>query len=92
MSEQQPDERRLLSESARAMAAARKTVGPIQCEICGKEVVATTAGRFKKRYCSTACNQRAYYQRNRERLSQQQRERYRERTAKRKGNETDGGK
>jgi hypothetical protein len=73
------DQRRLLSEAARAMAAARKVVGPIRCEMCGKEVVATTAGRFKKRYCSPACTQRAYWHRNRERLIQQQRERYQQR-------------
>jgi hypothetical protein len=75
------DQRRLLSEAARAMAAARKVVGQIRCAMCGKAVVATTAGRFKKRYCSPACTQRAYWHRNRERLNQQQRERYQQRRA-----------
>ena len=77
------DQQRLLSEAARAMAAARKVVGPIRCEMCGKEVLATTAGRFKKRFCSPACTQRAYWHRNRERLNQQQRERYQQRRERR---------
>src|SRR3954462_14878377 len=66
-----------LSEAARAMAAARRIVGVIRCEMCGKEVTATTAGRpdRKKRFCSAACIQRAYRQRHPERINARQRER-----------------
>jgi hypothetical protein len=59
MAEQTTDRARL-SEIGRALAAARKVVGPIQCAECGREVVATTAGRYKRRYCSSVCQQRAY--------------------------------
>jgi hypothetical protein len=42
------------------MAAARRVVGPIQCAECGREVIATTAGRCKRRYCSAVCKARAH--------------------------------
>jgi hypothetical protein len=74
-------DREALSAAARAMAAARRVVGPIKCAECGREVVATTAGapNRKRRYCSTACNQRAYWRRNADELKRRQRERYAER-------------
>jgi hypothetical protein len=58
-----------LAEFARWLAAARKVVGPIRCETCGREVLATTAGRFKKHFCSRLCARRAYRQRHRDHLN-----------------------
>ncbi|HLH25977.1 MAG TPA: hypothetical protein VK066_25960 [Chloroflexota bacterium] len=64
-----------LSDAARAMAAARRVVGPVRCEECGAEVMATTAGRYKRRYCSPRCRARAYYRAHRAELTDRQRER-----------------
>jgi MYND finger len=73
--------RHALSEAGRALAAARSVVGPIQCEVCGKEVIATTAGRYKRRYCSRACQARAYRQAHQEEINAYRRERYRRQRA-----------
>ena len=70
-----PDRAQLLSEAARAMAAARRVVGSIRCEECGTEIVATTAGRYKRRYCSARCNLRAYRRTHAAELTARQRER-----------------
>jgi hypothetical protein len=51
-------------------------VGTIRCEGCGTEVVATTAGRHKKRFCSPRCGQRAWARANAEWLRVYQREHY----------------
>jgi endogenous inhibitor of DNA gyrase (YacG/DUF329 family) len=64
-----------LSELGRALAAARKVVGPIQCAECAREVIATTAGRFKRRYCSSVCQQRAYRRAHAGEYNARQRER-----------------
>jgi hypothetical protein len=74
-------DRARLSEIGRALAAARKVVGPIQCAECGREVVATTAGRYKRRYCSSACQQRAYRRAHAAKYNARQRERRAERKA-----------
>jgi len=62
-----------VSAWARALAARRRVVGPIRCPECGREVVATTAGRWKKTYCSQACQLRSYRRRNPERVAAWQR-------------------
>src|SRR5947209_1017354 len=49
-----------LSEAPQPMGVASKSGAPIPCAECGREVDATQAGRFKRRYCSTACKARAY--------------------------------
>ena len=64
-----------LSELGRALAAARRVVGPIQCAECGREVIATSAGRYKRRYCSRACQQRAYRRTHAAEYNARQRER-----------------
>ena len=76
MSESQSNpEREQLRTAAQMMAAARRVVGVIQCAECGREVVATTAGapNRKRRYCSAACNQRAYYRRHNDAINARQR-------------------
>jgi len=50
-------------------------VGPIQCAECGQEVIATTAGRYKRRYCSPRCRACAYCPTHRAGLTDRQRER-----------------
>ncbi len=64
-----------LSEAARAMAAARRVVGPIQCAECGREVIATTAGRYKRRYCSATCKSRAHRHAHADEYNARQRQR-----------------
>jgi len=66
-------ERAALSAAGRAMAAARRVVGPIICPECGRAVIATTAGRYKRQYCSPACSQRAYRRTHRAELGDYQR-------------------
>jgi Zn-finger nucleic acid-binding protein len=63
------------SEAARLLAAQRRVVGQRQCPECGATFTATTAGRFKKTYCSMRCAQRAHYRAHREHYNQLQRER-----------------
>ncbi len=48
-----------------------------ECAVCGK----TFLGTKKKRYCSRACQNKAYYERHRERLAAEQREAYRQQKA-----------
>jgi hypothetical protein len=72
-----------LSEAGRMMAAARRVVGPIQCAECGREVVATTAGRYKRRYCSSACKVRAHRRAHADAYNERQRERRAELRGKR---------
>jgi hypothetical protein len=82
-----------LSEAGRVLAAARSVVGPIHCEVCGKEVIATTAGRYKRQYCSRACQARAYRQAHQDEINAYRRERYRCQRAQqpRAGRGTAGG-
>jgi endogenous inhibitor of DNA gyrase (YacG/DUF329 family) len=70
-----------LSEAARAMAAARRVVGPIQCAECGREVIATTAGRYKRRYCSATCKSLAHRHAHADEYNARQRARRAERRA-----------
>ncbi|HEY7063612.1 MAG TPA: hypothetical protein VII06_19185 [Chloroflexota bacterium] len=79
-------DRARLSELGRGLAAARRVVGPIQCAECGREVVATTAGRYKRRYCSSACQQRAY----RRAHAAEYNARQRKRRAEQRGDTPDG--
>ena len=65
------------SEAARLLAARRKVVGERQCPVCGTVFVATTAGRFKRQYCSRRCQRRAWYRANREYAIAYQRAHYR---------------
>jgi hypothetical protein len=63
----------LLSEAARLLAAQRRVVGERQCAGCGATFVATTAGRYKRQYCSPQCRARAYYRAHRARYMDLQR-------------------
>jgi len=76
MSKQHDQERALLSEAGRRMAAARRVVGIVACAVCGREVVATSAGRpdLKRMYCSQNCKAKAYRQRHADELNARQRE------------------
>jgi hypothetical protein len=49
-----------LGEPGRAQSGVCRAVGPNQCAECGRDIVATAAGRSTRRYCSRACQQRAY--------------------------------
>lgn len=60
------------SELGRALAGQRKRILKT-CEVCGKEFL----GLGKSRYCSLACNQRAYWDRKRPELNAKRRARYR---------------
>ena len=88
------ERRARLSEAARAMAAARRVVGPIQCVECGREVIATSAGRFKRMYCGDACRVRAYRRAHADEYNARQRERRRERQerAAQQGTATDAAR
>ena len=69
------------AEIARAIAAQRETVTS-SCQVCSSTIV----GLKTRRYCSSACRQRAYYAKH----ADEQRERMRQRTAKRQlGNSGD---
>jgi hypothetical protein len=68
-------ERQALSEAARAMAAARRVVGERTCPECGRVFVATTAGRYKRQFCTPACRLRAYRRTHADELNARQRER-----------------
>jgi hypothetical protein len=67
--------RKALSEAGRAMAAARRVVGERTCEECGQTFTATTAGRYKRQFCSPRCRVRAYYRSHAAELNARQRER-----------------
>lgn len=75
------------SELGRALAAQRKRVLKV-CAVCGREF----AGLTKSRYCSLACNQRAYWDRKRPELNAKRRERYHRqvRTARGKASDSQG--
>lgn len=49
------------SDAARVLAASRRIVSR-HCEMCGKPM----KGTVRRRYCSAACDSRAYYGRHRE--------------------------
>ena len=71
------------TELGRALAARRKRV-PKLCALCGREFV----GLAKSRYCSLACNQRAYWDRKRPELNAKRRERYRRQASQRRTSAT----
>jgi ssDNA-binding Zn-finger/Zn-ribbon topoisomerase 1 len=68
-------ERQALSDAARAMAAARRVVGERKCPECGTAFVATTAGRYKRQFCSPKCRLRAYRRTHADELNERQRQR-----------------
>jgi endogenous inhibitor of DNA gyrase (YacG/DUF329 family) len=68
-------ERQALSDAGRAMAAARRVVGDRTCPECGKVFVATTAGRYKRQFCTPKCRLRAYRRTHAGELNDKQRER-----------------
>jgi hypothetical protein len=68
-------ERQALSDAARAMAAARRVVGERTCPECGTAFVATTAGRYKRQFCSPRCRLRAYRRTHADEMNERQRER-----------------
>jgi hypothetical protein len=68
-------ERQRLSEAARAMAAARRVVGERTCPECGRVFVATTAGRYKRQFCTPTCRLRAYRRAHADELNARQRAR-----------------
>ncbi len=70
------------SAAGRALAARRRVVGPIRCPECGREVLATTAGRLKKTFCSRACQRKSWRRRNPERVRAYERAAYRRRVAR----------
>ena len=78
MNEHPDQERALLREAARRLAASRRVVGTIQCAECGQPVVATTAGAptRKRKYCSPACKQRAYDRQHAAEIRARRRARY----------------
>jgi hypothetical protein len=82
-----PDEREGgdLSEAARAMAAARRVVGERTCPECGRVFVATTAGRYKRQYCTPTCRLRAYRRTHADELNARQRERRAKQRAEQSG-------
>jgi hypothetical protein len=59
------------ADHAKALAAQRRRQEG-SCLVCGTEFVGTT----RRRYCSRACADRAFYALNRERIADRRRDRY----------------